>query len=104
MHPYVHFSIIYNNQDLEAAPVPMRRWDGMENYSTAKRKNNNKKFKKKSCQKIKRGKFVFCISMDIPGEYYPKWNNPKKDKYIWFHLCGKSCEESTLTKKKETDS
>ena len=25
MHPYVHFSIIYNSQDLEAAQVPLSR-------------------------------------------------------------------------------
>ena len=26
MHPYVHYSIIYNSQDLEAAQVPINRW------------------------------------------------------------------------------
>ena len=26
MHPYVHYSIIYNSQDLEAAQVSISRW------------------------------------------------------------------------------
>ena len=26
MHPYVHYSVIYNSQDLEAAQVPLSRW------------------------------------------------------------------------------
>ena len=26
MHPYVHFNIIYNSQDMEETQVPINRW------------------------------------------------------------------------------
>ena len=26
MHTYIHYSIIYNSQDMEAAQVPISRW------------------------------------------------------------------------------
>ena len=75
VHLYVHCSIIYNSQDLEAAQVPIR-WVGggkqlwyiytMEYYSAMK------------------------SSLDGPREHYTKWNKPvKKDKYHMISLlCG----------------
>ena len=32
MHPYVHCSIIYNSQDMEATPVSMDGCGTMEHY------------------------------------------------------------------------
>ena len=67
MHVYVHCSIIYNSQDLEAAQVPISRLGGgggeelwyiytMEYYSAIKKK------------KI----FTLCNRMYGPGEHYAK--------------------------------
>ena len=62
-HPYIHCSIIYNHQDMEAAQVSIHRWEDkqlwdiymMEYYSAVKKEN-----------------FTFCDSMNGPGEYYAK--------------------------------
>ena len=64
MNPYVHCSVIYNSQDLEAAQVPsVDEWIKMlwyiytvEYYSAVRKKGN----------------LTFCDSMDGPGEYYAK--------------------------------
>ena len=46
MHPYVHFNIIYNSQDMEETQVPISRWVDkklwymytMEHYSSIEKK------------------------------------------------------------------
>ena len=75
-HPYVHCSIIYNCQDLEAAQVPISRWVGktmghLHNGIILSHKKEN---------------FTFCNSMDGPGEHYTKWNESEKDKYHMISL------------------
>ena len=65
-HPYVHCSIIYNCQDMEAAQVSVNRWVDettrgrytMEYYSAINK------------EKI----LPFANDMDGSGEHYANWN------------------------------
>ena len=74
MHPYVYCSIIYNNQDLEAAQVPVSRW-------------LNKKALVHLHSEIlhsskKEGNLTFYNSMEKSGEHYVKWNKPDRESWI----------------------
>ena len=64
MHPYVDCSIIYNCQDMEAAPMSTDRVDkttvGLLLNGTL------------VCHKREEN-FSLWDSMDAPGEYYAKW-------------------------------
>ena len=78
MYPYIHCSVIYNNQDLEAAQVPISRWVDkkawyiytMEYYWAKKKK--------------KEGNITFWNSMDGPGECYVKWDKPVRERQVWY--------------------
>ena len=73
MHPYVHSSIIYNNQDLETAQISISRWAAkmlqyiytMEHWVAIKKK--------------------VCDSIDKPGDYY-KWSKPIRKRQIPYDL------------------
>ena len=73
-HPYVHCSVIYNHQHMEAAQVSMSRrvdkqlWDLyiMDYYSAVK----------------KMKKITSYNSMDRPREHYAKWNTPVKGRQV----------------------
>ena len=81
-HPYVHCSIIYNCQDLEAAEVPISRWVDKKDVAHL-------------CNGIvlshkKERNLPFCDSIDRPRERYAKWNKPVRERlvpydfiYIW---------------------
>ena len=59
--PCVHCNVIYNSQDMEAAPVSTSRWVDKTTigyYSAIKKEEN----------------FILCNSMDGPGKGYVKWN------------------------------
>ena len=64
MHPYVHCSIIYNSQDLEAAQVSIRRW--VDTKAVVHLHNGILLSHKKE------GNLTLCDSMDGPGECYAK--------------------------------
>ena len=74
MHPYVHCSIIYNHQDMEAAQVSISRW---VDKTTVKHLHNGILL---SCKKEEN--FTLWDSMDRPGEHYAKWNKPVRERQI----------------------
>ena len=72
VHPYVHCSVIYKSQCLEAAQVPISGW-------------MDKKAVVHLCNGIllshkKEGNVTFCDTMDGPEEYYAKWNKPVRER------------------------
>ena len=76
-HPYVHCSIIYNRQHMEAAQVSISRW---VDKTTMGHLHNRILL---SCQKEEN--FTLCNIMDGPGEHYAKWNKPVwKRQILWF--------------------
>ena len=78
MHAYVHGSIIYNRQDMEAIQMPIvdewikKMWYIYlrEHYSAIKKEWN----------------FAICENMDWPRGYYAKWTKSGKDKYRMISL------------------
>ena len=72
-HPYVHCSIIYNHQDMEADQVSINRW---VDETTMGHLRNGMQLNHK-----KEERFTLCNSVGRPGENYAKWNKPVKDKY-----------------------
>ena len=78
MHPYVYFSIIYNNQDLEAAQVSTSSWVG----KTAMAYLHNGILLDCKKERI----FTFCDSMNGPGKHYAKWNKPVRERQIPYDL------------------
>ena len=92
MHSYVHCSVIYNHQDLEAAQVPISTWVDnklwyiytVEHYLAVK----------------KEGNLTFCGHMDRPGEYYAKWNKPVGERQIPYDFtCGEPQKPEFICKK-----
>ena len=75
-HPYVHFNIIYNRQDMEAVQVSISRWVGK---TTIGHLYNGILLSHK-----KEENFTFCDSMDGPGEHYAKWNKPVRERQILY--------------------
>ena len=71
-HPYVHYSIIYNCQDMEAAQVPISSW--VDKTTIGHLQNETLLSRKKE------ETFTLCDSMDGPGEHYAKWNEPLREK------------------------
>ena len=81
MYPYVHCSIIYNSQDMEAAQVSTDRRMGKEDVVyihegiLLSHKNEYNP--------------AICSNMDGPRRYYAKWNKSDKDKYHMISfICG----------------
>ena len=73
-HPYVHYSIIYNSQDLESAQVPISRWvdkKAVEHLHNGILLSHNKE---KS--------FTLCDNMDGHEEDYVKWNKSIRERQI----------------------
>ena len=77
-HPFVHCSIIYNQQGMEAAQVCISRW---VDKTTMGRLHNGILPGHKTEEN-----FTLCDSVDGPGEHYAKWNKPEKDKYHMISL------------------
>ena len=70
-HSYVHYSVTYNHQDMEAAQVSISRW--VDTITIGHQHNG-------ILLGSKRGEnFILCDSMDGPGEYYAKWNKPVRE-------------------------
>ena len=69
-HPYVHCSIVYNSQDLEAAWVSISRWI---DKTTVGHLHNG------ILLTYKKENFTLCNTMDEPGEHYAKWNKPVRE-------------------------
>ena len=81
-HPYVHCSVIYNHQDMEAAQVPVNRW---VDKTTMGHLHNGVLF---SCKEEE--SFTLCNSMDGPENMMlSEISQSVKDKYHMISLiCG----------------
>ena len=77
MHPYGHFRVIYNSQDLEEANVPI-------NVRVDKKKQGYT-YSMEYYSVVKRGNLTLRDSMDRPGEYYAKGNRPVRERqyHVW---------------------
>ena len=74
MYPYLHCSVIYNSQDLEAAQVSVSRW--MDKKAVVHLRNGILLGYKNV------GNLTFCDSVNGPGEYYVKWNKPVRERQV----------------------
>ena len=72
--PYVHCSVIYNHQDMEAAQVSISRW---VDRTTMGHLHNGILFVYK-----REENFTLCNSMDGPGEHYAKRNTPVIERQV----------------------
>ena len=75
-HPYVHCSIIYSSQDLEAAQMYINRW--VDKIAMVHLHNRILLSYKKE------ENFTLCDSMDGPGKHYKKWNKPVRERQIQY--------------------
>ena len=73
-HSYVHCSIIYNGEVMEAAQVSINRWVD----KTIMGHLHNRIL----LSRIIEENFILCDSMDGPGEHYGKWNKPVRRREI----------------------
>ena len=73
MYPYVHCSVSYNSQDLEAAQVLIGR--EMDKKKAVVHLHNG------YYSDIKRRKSYPLRHMDGPAEYDTKWSKSEKDKH-----------------------
>ena len=73
-HACVHWSVIYNHQDMEAAQMTINRW--MDKTTTGYIHIGIL-----LCHIIEEN-FTFCNSMDRCGEHYAKWNKLVKERQI----------------------
>ena len=78
MHTYVHSSIIYNSQDLETAQVPTSRWE--DKHAVVHLHDGILHGCKKEVT------LTLCDSMDVPGDYYARWNKPVRERQILYEL------------------
>ena len=72
-HPYVHYIIIYNDQDMETALVSIGIW---VDETTMGHLHNG------MLLSHKKENFTLCDSMDGPREHYCKWNKPVRERQI----------------------
>ena len=70
-HPYVHCSVTYSRQDMEAAQVSINRWVDKTTMGHLHIGILLGHKKEESC--------TLCDSVDGPGEYYAEWNKPVKE-------------------------
>ena len=80
-HTYVHCSVIYSCQDLEAAQVPNTRW---MDKTTMGHLHNGILL---SCKEEEN--FNLCNNIDGTREHYAKWNKPVRERqkaYDFIHM------------------
>ena len=70
MYSYVHCSVIYNSQDLEAAQVSISRW--VDKTAMVLLHNG-------MLLSLKKKNFTLCNSMNGPGQHYARRNKPIRD-------------------------
>ena len=78
MHPYIHCSVMYNSQDLEAAQVSISRC--VDKTAMVYLYNEILLGSKKEV------KFTLCDSMNGPGEHSAKWNKPVRERQVLYNL------------------
>ena len=81
MHPYVYYSIIYNNQYMETSWVPINGWLDKEimGYYLA--------IKRRKCCHLQRHRWILRVHLKMDGSY-AKWNKPDRERQI---TCGFTC-------------
>ena len=79
-HIYVHYSVIYNLQDMGPAQVSISRW---VDKTTMGHVQNGIVLGHKKEENL-----TFCESIDGPWEYYGMWNKLVRERLStkWFHL------------------
>ena len=75
MHPYIHWSITYNNQDMKTTRVSINGWMDKEmvfimEYHSA----------------IKKGDLAVCENMDEPWGYYTTWNESDRERQMLYNF------------------
>ena len=80
-HPYVHCSVIYISQDMEASQVFVSRW---VDETTMEHLYNGIVHSHKKQESL-----TLCDSMDGPGGHYAKWNKPGRERQIPYDLTHK---------------
>ena len=78
---YVHCSIIYNHQDMEAAQLSISKWEDKTMVGYLHRGILLGHKKQENC--------TLCDSMDGPGELWAKWNKLVRER--WYHLISLIC-------------
>ena len=78
MLPYVHCSIIYNSQDMEATQVSIDRWLDKENVTY--------KYKGILLSHNKEWNITIYNNMDVPGGYYAKWNVSNRERQMPYNF------------------
>ena len=85
MNLYVHWSIIYNNPDMEASLVLIKRWSDKVMVLINGQLLSHKK----------EWNLIIGNSIDRLRGYYVKWNKSDKEKNsIWFHFIVESKEQN----------
>ena len=74
MHPYVHCSIIYNNQDIEGTYMPINMWMDKDVVYTYTMEYDSAIRKKWST--------AIHSNVDVNGEYYARWNKSDWERQI----------------------
>ena len=73
-HPSIHFSVIYNHQDMEAAQVFISRW---VDKTTVGHLHNGLLLGHRKEENV-----TLCGSMNRPRKHYAKWNKPVGERQI----------------------
>ena len=98
MHPYVHWNITYNSEDMNAAQVPISRC--MDKKAVVHLHNIIALSHTHTYTYTQRkGNLTFCNSMGGPGECYAKWNKLIRERQVLIHLDVESNEQNKSTKK-----
>ena len=75
-HPYVHCSVIYNLQDMEAAQMSINR--------LVDKTSMGHLYNRVLLGYKKEQRFTLCNSTNGPGENYAKWNKPVRERKILY--------------------
>ena len=76
MHPYVHCSIIYNSQDMEATEGHLNRWMDKEDVIYI--------YDGTLLSHKKERNLAICDNMNGPRGYYAKWNKSDWERQILY--------------------
>ena len=81
MHPYVHCSINYNSQDMEATSVSIDKlMDKEEVYMCVCVCTHIHTYNGILCSNEKEWNLAICNNMDGPRWYYAKWNKSHRER------------------------
>ena len=96
-HPYVHCSVIYKHQDMEAAQVSIIRW---VNKTTMGHSHNGILL---GCKKKKKILPFATVWIDLENIMLSEISQSEKTNTVWSHSYVEFIEQTELTSKIETD-